>query len=60
MYHDRKYPMARGLMSYGASLVDASRLCGVYVGRILNQVATPQRPVYAISRAAPPNKPADP
>jgi putative ABC transport system substrate-binding protein len=31
----REFPDAGGLMSYGASAVDADRLAGVYVGRVL-------------------------
>jgi len=35
IYTVRDFPDAGGLMSYGASTVDADRLGGVYVGRIL-------------------------
>jgi putative ABC transport system substrate-binding protein len=35
IYTQREFCDAGGLMSYGASLVDADRLGGVYVGRIL-------------------------
>ena len=35
IYTTRDFPDAGGLMSYGASNVDADRLGGVYVGRIL-------------------------
>jgi putative ABC transport system substrate-binding protein len=35
IYISREFPDAGGLMSYGASNVDADRLGGVYVGRIL-------------------------
>ena len=34
-YALRDFVEAGGLMSYGASIVDTWRLCGVYVGRIL-------------------------
>jgi putative tryptophan/tyrosine transport system substrate-binding protein len=35
VYEAREFPAAGGLMSYGTSLIDAYRLVGVYVGRIL-------------------------
>jgi putative ABC transport system substrate-binding protein len=35
IYSGRDFPDAGGLMSYGASNIDADRLGGVYVGRIL-------------------------
>jgi putative ABC transport system substrate-binding protein len=36
IYHIREFPAAGGLMSYGASLVDAYRQVGMYTGRVLN------------------------
>jgi ABC-type uncharacterized transport system substrate-binding protein len=35
VYEAREFPAAGGLMSYGTNLIDAYRLAGVYVGRIL-------------------------
>jgi putative ABC transport system substrate-binding protein len=35
IYTGREFADAGGLMSYGASAVDADRLAGVYVGRVL-------------------------
>jgi putative tryptophan/tyrosine transport system substrate-binding protein len=35
MYARREHVEAGGLMSYGASLADASRITGLYTGRIL-------------------------
>ena len=36
IYHIREFSAAGGLMSYGASLVDAYRQVGAYTGRVLN------------------------
>jgi putative tryptophan/tyrosine transport system substrate-binding protein len=36
IFATRDFPDAGGLMSYGASNVDADRLGGIYVGRILS------------------------
>jgi putative ABC transport system substrate-binding protein len=35
IYQGRDFPDAGGLMSYGASIEDATRVAGVYTGRIL-------------------------
>ena len=35
VYARRDYAISGGLMSYGADLIDASRLAGIYAGRIL-------------------------
>jgi len=35
LYHFRDFPLAGGLMSYGASIADLYRQVGVYAGRIL-------------------------
>jgi putative ABC transport system substrate-binding protein len=35
IYHIREFPLAGGLMSYGANLVDAYNQMGVQAGRIL-------------------------
>ena len=36
IYQLRAFAAGGGLMSYGASLTDSYRLCGVYTGRILS------------------------
>jgi putative ABC transport system substrate-binding protein len=35
LYNRREFPIAGGLMSYGAPFQEASRQAGVYTGRIL-------------------------
>jgi putative tryptophan/tyrosine transport system substrate-binding protein len=45
IYHIREFPLAGGLMSYGASLVDAYNQMGVLVGRILKGANIADLPV---------------
>ena len=45
IYHIREFPIAGGLMSYGANLVDAYNQMGVLVGRILKGANIADLPV---------------
>jgi putative ABC transport system substrate-binding protein len=50
VYNVRDYPVAGGLMSYGASRVEAWRLAGTYVGRILRGEKAGELPVLQSSK----------
>jgi putative ABC transport system substrate-binding protein len=50
LYHFRDFPVAGGLMSYGASIAELYQQVGLYVGRILNGDKPADLPVQGPSK----------
>jgi putative tryptophan/tyrosine transport system substrate-binding protein len=50
VYHSRDFAMTGGLISYGGNTLDAQRLAGTYVGRILKGERAAELPVQQLTK----------
>jgi putative tryptophan/tyrosine transport system substrate-binding protein len=51
IFHSREFVAAGGLLSYGGSVTESHRQCGVYTGRIVKGAKPAELPIQQITKA---------